>query len=200
MDESFWIMISALATAAMAIATFATFVMMKKQHKEAVRARLIFSIVRKDSDVYLKIANIGNSVATDIHIKFSQNFKDMLLADAQREKYASLEQTSFSIDAQEAKYYSIIPVEDSEAGGYFKFGEKERFTQTQVNEWHKMNDKVVFEISGTYYKNQKFHEQMSIYAFLNVGAVEINEVASVMRRQNEIFKGIKNELESIARR
>ena len=55
-------------------------------------------------------------------------------------------------------------------------------------------------MSGSYCGKYKFRERMSIYAFLNVGAVEINEVASVLRGQNEILRGIKHEAETIARK
>ena len=58
MCESFWIMLSAIASALMAIATFITIAITLKQNREAVRARLLFSIVRKDDAVYLKIANV----------------------------------------------------------------------------------------------------------------------------------------------
>ena len=60
MGENCWIMVSAIATAAMAVATFATLYFMNKQHKEAMQARLLLSIVFKDDTVFLKIANVGN--------------------------------------------------------------------------------------------------------------------------------------------
>ena len=59
----FWTMISAIATAVMALATFITIVITLWQIKENQRARLIFSIVRKDDYVCLKIENIGNSIS-----------------------------------------------------------------------------------------------------------------------------------------
>ncbi len=197
MCETFWIMISAIATALMAIATFITIAITLKQNREAIRARLLFSILRKDDAVFLKIANVGNSVATDIHIHFSRNFKEMLLADGLREKFESLEQISFSIDAKDAKYYKIIPTMDEDGGGFYTYGEKERFTQKDINEWHKRNDKIEFVVSGTYNGIYQFNERMSIYAFLNVGAVEINEVASVLRRQNELLKKIESALQPL---
>jgi len=190
-------MISAIATALMAIATFITIAITLKQNREAIRARLLFSILRKDDAVFLKIANVGNSVATDIHIHFSRNFKEMLLADGLREKFESLEQISFSIDAKDAKYYKIIPTMDEDGGGFYTYGEKERFTQKDINEWHKRNDKIEFVVSGTYNGIYQFNERMSIYAFLNVGAVEINEVASVLRRQNELLKKIESALQPL---
>ena len=76
-----WTMISAIATAAMAIATFVTIIISLWQNKESQRARLIFSIVRKDDYVCLKVENIGNTIASDIHMSFSQNFKEMLICD-----------------------------------------------------------------------------------------------------------------------
>lgn len=197
MCETFWIMISAIATALMAIATFITIAITLKQNKEAIRARLLFSIVRKDDAVFLKIANVGNSVATDIHIHFSQNFKEMLLADGLKEKFESLEQISFSIDAKEAKYYKIIPTMDEGDGGFYTYGGKERFTQKDINEWHKNFDEVEFVVSGSYNGTYQFNERMSIYGFLNVGAVEINEVASALRRQNELLKKIESSLQPL---
>lgn len=197
MCETIWIMISAIATMLMAIATFITIAITLKQNREAIRARLLFSIVRKDDAVFLKIANVGNSVATDIHIHFSRNFKEMLLADGLKEKFESLEQISFSIDAKDAKYYKIIPTMDEDGGGFYTYGEKERFTQKDINEWHKRNDKIEFVVSGTYNGIYQFNERMSIYGFLNVGAVEINEVASVLRRQNELLKKIESSLQPL---
>lgn len=199
MDGTCWIMISAIATAVMAVATFVTIIITLRQHKEAMRARLLFSIVFKDNDVFLKIANVGNSVATDIRIRFSQNFKEMLISNVHRERYESLEQMPFSIDARDVKFYAIIPAMCSDRD-FYVFGEKEHFTQKDVIAWHKKNDKVEFEVSGSYCGKYKFSERMSIYAFLNVGAVEINEVASVLRGQNEILRGIKHEVETIARK
>lgn len=38
---------------------------------------------------------------------------------------------------------------------------------------------------------------MSIYGFLNVGAVEVNEVASALRRQNELLKKIEKALKPL---
>ena len=197
MCETFWIMISAIATMLMAIATFITIAITLKQNREAIRARLLFSIVRKDDAVFLKIANVGNSVATDIHIHFSQNFKEILLADGIKEKFESLEQISFSIDAKDAKYYKIIPTMDEDDGGFYTYGGKERFTQKDINEWHKKFDKIEFVVSGTYNGTYQFNERMSIYGFLNVGAVEINEVASVLRRQNELLKKIESSLQPL---
>ena len=197
MCETFWIMISAIATALMAIATFITIAITLKQNKEAIRARLLFSIVRKDDAVFLKIANVGNSVATDIHIHFSQNFKEMLLADGLKEKFESLEQISFSIDAKDAKYYKIIPSMTDTYDRLYTYGGKEKFTQKDINEWHKKFDKIEFVVSGTYNGTYQFNERMSIYGFLNVGAVEINEVASVLRRQNELLKKIELSLQSL---
>lgn len=199
MNETCWIMISAIATAAMAVATFITIVITLKQQKEALRARLLFSIVLKDDSVFLKVANVGNSVATDIHIQFSQNFKDMLISNSHRERFESLEQTPFSIDAHDAKFYTIIPATDYRYGAEYSFN-GDRFSQRDVNEWHEKNNRVEFEVSGSYCGKYEFKERMSIYAFLNIGAVEINEVASVIRRQNEILKGIKNDVETIANR
>ena len=69
MSATFWITtISSIATALMAIGTFITIVITIKRNREALRARLIFAIVRKDDYVCLKVANVGNSVATNIHL------------------------------------------------------------------------------------------------------------------------------------
>lgn len=197
MSTDFWIMISAIATALMAIATFITIAITLRQNSENLRARILFSIVRKDDDVYLKIANVGNSVATDIHIQFSKSFKDMLLAHGLREKFESLECMPFSIDAKDSKYYKIIPAMAERTSGYYTYGDEEHFTQSDINEWHQQNDKVEFEVRGTYNGCYQFKEPMSIYSFLNVGAVEVNEVASVLRRQNELLKEIRNSLKPL---
>ena len=194
MCESFWIMLSAIASALMAIATFITIAITLKQNREAVRARLLFSIVRKEDDVYLKIANVGSSVARDIRIRFSQNFKDMLIVNSLRERYDSLEKTSFSIDAKDAKYYIIIPSMDRETGRWFVY-DKEKVSQNEINEWHKKYDKVEFSIGGTYNDQYDINERMSIYGFLNVGAVEINEVASALRIQNDLLRKIEKSLQ-----
>lgn len=194
MCTDFWIMISAIATALMAIATFITIAITLRQNREDVRARLLFSIVRKDEAVFLKISNVGNSVATDIHIQFSESFKDMLLANGLRDKFESLEKIPFSIDAKDSKYYKIIPAMDNN-DGYYTYGDTEGFTQTEINEWHKKHDRTEFVVSGFYNNSFKFKEHMSIYSFLNVGAVEINEVASVLRRQNELLKKIDKSLQ-----
>ena len=194
MCESFWIMLSAIASALMAIATFITIAITLKQNREAVRARLLFSIVRKEDDVYLKITNVGNSVARDIRIRFSQNFKDMLIVNSLRERYDSLEKTSFSIDAKDAKYYIIIPSMDRETGRWFVY-DKEKVSQNEINEWHKKYDKVEFLIEGIYNDRYDINERMSIYGFLNVGAVEINEVASALRIQNDLLRKIEKSLQ-----
>lgn len=193
MCESFWIMISAIASALMAVATFITIAITLKQNREVVRARLLFSIVRKEDDVYLKIANVGSSVARDIHIRFSQNFKDMLIVNSLRERYESLEKISFSIDAKDAKYYIIIPSMDKEIGRWFVY-DKEKVSQNEINEWHKKYDKVEFSITGTYNEGYDINERISIYGFLNIGAVEINEVASVLRIQNDLLRKIEKSL------
>ena len=196
MCESFWIMLSAIASALMAIATFITIAITLKQNREAVRARLLFSIVRKEDDVYLKITNVGNSVARDIRIRFSQNFKDMLIVNSLRERYDSLEKTSFSIDAKDAKYYIIIPSMDRETGRWFVY-DKEKVSQNEINEWHKKYDKVEFLIEGAYNDRYDINERMCIYGFLNVGAVEINEVASALRIQNDLLRKIENSLQPL---
>ena len=196
MCESFWIMLSAIASALMAIATFITIAITLKQNREAVRARLLFSIVRKEDDVYLKIANVGSSVARDIRIRFSQNFKDMLIVNSLKERYDSLEKISFSIDAKDAKYYIIIPSMDRETGRWFVY-DKEKVSQNEINEWHKKYDKVEFSIEGTYNDRYDIKERMSIYGFLNVGAVEINEVASVLRIQNDLLRKIEKSLQPL---
>lgn len=195
MCEIFWIMISAIASALMAIATFVTIAITLKQNREAVRARLLFSIVRKDDAVHLKIANVGNSVATDIQIQFSEEFKSMLISNELRDRYELLEQTLISIGAKDAKFYTIIPIFDDKERYYF-YGGKEKYIQKDINEWHRRYDKVEFELKGTYNKRYKFKERMSIYGFLNVGAVEINEVASVLRRQNDLLMDIKKSMQS----
>ena len=78
-SETIWVIISAIATALMAVVTGVTLIVTMKQHRDAMRARLLFSIVRKEDYVMLKVANVGNFIATDVHIHFSQNFHDMLL-------------------------------------------------------------------------------------------------------------------------
>ena len=196
MCESFWIMLSAIASALMAIATFITIAITLKQNREAVRARLLFSIVRKEDDVYLKITNVGNSVARDIRIRFSQNFKDMLIVNSLRERYDSLEKTSFSIDAKDAKYYIIIPSMDRETGRWFVY-DKEKVSQNEINEWHKKYDKVEFLIEGAYNDRYDINERMCIYGFLNVGAFEINEVASALRIQNDLLRKIEKSLQPL---
>lgn len=197
MCESFWIMISAIASALMAIATFITIVITLKQNTDAVRARLLFSIVRKDDNVYLKVANVGNSVATDIHMHFSKVFKKMLIAKTFKERFELIERTSISIDAKDSKFYMIIPAIDKDRGRDYIFGGNEHFTQTDVNKWHEQYDKVEFVVRGTYNGRYKFEEHMSIYGFLNIGAVEINEVASVLRIQNDVLRKIEKSLQPL---
>lgn len=193
MTDTFWIMVSAIATAVMAIATFVTIAITLHQNREAVRARLLFSIVHKDDYVLLKVSNVGNSVATNVQMHFSKNFHDMLMTDARREMFRNLENTAISIDAQKSKYYHIIPAFNSEYN-YFKDGDSEQYSLGEVKKWHREHNKEVFEISGKYNRRYHFRERLSIYSFLNVGAVEINEVAAVLHKQNEILNDIKKRI------
>lgn len=189
-SETIWIMISAIATALMAVVTGVTLIVTMKQHRDAMRAHLLFSIVRKEDYVMLKVANVGNSIATDVHIHFSQNFHDMLLTQYLKEKFALIEKTTLSIDAHDSKYYRIAPVASRKHDNY-KHGNGETYTQTDVNAWHKQNDKVKFEIFGKYCEKYYFRTTMSIYSFLNVGAVEQNDIAVAIREQNAILEEIK---------
>ena len=191
--DTFWIMISSIATAMMAIATFVTIAITLHQNREAVRARLLFSIVLKDDYVLLKVTNVGNSVATRVQIHFSKNFHDMLLTNARKEMFRNLENTAISIDAQESKYYRIIPAYNS-TYSFFNDGDSEQYSLGDVQKWHREHNKEVFEISGKYNGRYHFREKLSIYSFLNVGAVEINEIAAVLRKQNEVLKDIKKSI------
>lgn len=193
MCESFWIMISAIASALMAIATFITIAITLKQNREAVRARLLFSIVRKQHYVCLKVANVGNSVATDVRIRFSQNFKNIFLTNSMKENYTLLERMSLSIDAHDAKFYYIVPAFCTEGASY-ESSKGEKYDQEQVNEWHNQYDDVEFQILGSYCscsKKYKFQERISIHAFLNVAAVDENEIVELFRKQNTILKDVK---------
>ena len=196
MSATFWITtISAIATALMAIGTFITIVITIKQNREALRARLIFAIVRKDDYVCLKVANVGNSVATDIHIKFSQNLKDMLIVDTFKERFQMLERTSLSIDAHDAKYYRIVPISDKNAANYC-LGNKDRVNSQPVCDWHEQYKTVEFMVYGKYCGCYTFQEKLSIVSFLNVGAVETNEIAEVLRQQNEILRKLNKLLQT----
>lgn len=188
-----WTMISAIATAAMAIATFITICITIRQNRNAVRARLIFSIVRKQHYVCLKVANVGNSVATDVRIRFSQNFKNIFLTNSMKENYTLLERMSLSIDAHDAKFYYIVPAFCTEGASY-ESSKGEKYDQEQVNEWHNQYDDVEFQILGSYCscsKKYKFQERISIHAFLNVVAVDENEIVELFRKQNTILKDVK---------
>lgn len=188
-----WTMISAIATAAMAIATFVTICITIRQNRNAVRARLIFSIVRKQHYVCLKVANVGNSVATDVRIRFSQNFKNILLTNSMKENYTLLERMSLSIDAHDAKFYYIVPAFCTEGASY-ESSKGEKYNQELVNEWHDQYDDVEFQILGSYCscsKKYKFQERISIHAFLNVAAVDENEIVELFRKQNTILKDVK---------
>lgn len=188
-----WTMISAIATAAMAIATFITICITIRQNRNAVRARLIFSIVRKQHYVCLKVANVGNSVATDVRIRFSQNFKNIFLTNSMKENYTLLERMSLSIDAHDAKFYYIVPAFCTEGASY-ESSKGEKYNQELVNEWHNQYDDVEFQILGSYCscsKKYKFQERISIHAFLNVAAVDENEIVELFRKQNTILKDVK---------
>jgi hypothetical protein len=177
----------------MAIATFITIAITLKQNREAVRARLLFSIVRKQHYVCLKVANVGNSVATDVHIRFSQNFKNILLTNSMKENYTLLERMSLSIDAHDAKFYYIVPACCTEGASY-ESSKGEKYNQELVNEWHNQYDDVEFQILGSYCscsKKYKFQERISIHAFLNVAAVDENEIVELFRKQNTILKDVK---------
>lgn len=193
MCEAFWIMISAIASAAMAVATFITICITIRQNRNAVRARLIFSIVRKQHYVCLKVANVGNSVATDVRIRFSQNFKNIFLTNSIKENYTLLERMSLSIDAHDAKFYYIVPAFCTEGASY-ESSKGEKYNQELVNEWHNQYDDVEFQILGSYCscsKKYKFQERISIHAFLNVAAVDENEIVELFRKQNTILKDVK---------
>lgn len=188
----FWTMISAIATAVMALATFITIVITLWQIKENQRARLIFSIVRKDDYVCLKIENIGNSMARDISIRFSQNFRDMLISNRYRENFTSLEETSLSIAARDKKYYHIVPVKGINA--IYNLGDEKLVCKKEIDEWHEKFAKVKFKVSGKYCSCYKFEETMSIHAFLNVGTVDVDELVEQLKKQNEQLKHINSSL------
>lgn len=188
----FWTMISAIATAVMALATFITIVITLWQIKENQRARLIFSIVRKDDYVCLKIENIGNSMARDISIRFSQNFRDMLISNRYRENFTSLEETSLSIAARDKKYYHIVPVKGINA--IYNLGDEKLVCKKEIDEWHEKFAKVKFKVSGKYSSCYKFAETMSIHAFLNVGTVDVDELVEQLKKQNEQLKHINSSL------
>lgn len=194
--ETICIIVSAIATAVMAIVTGGTLIFAMKQHREAMRARLLLSIVRRENYVMLKISNVGNSIATDIHIHFSQNFYDMLFTQYLKEKFASIERIPLAIDVHDSKYYRIIPVKSTTEADY-KHGNGEKFTQKDVNVWHQKNDRIEFEITGNYCNQYYFYEKMSICSFLNVGAVEQNDIAVALREQNTTLKEIKKEINKI---
>lgn len=187
-----WTMVSAIATATMAIATFVTIIISLWQNKESQRARLIFSIVRKDDYVCLKVENIGNTIASDIHMSFSQNFKEMLICDRYRENYTLLEETSLSIAAHDKKYYHIVPVAGVNA--MYDLGDKKLVGPKDIDEWHKRYAKVKFRVSGKYCSRYKIAESMSIHAFLNVGAVDVDELLLQLKKQNEQLRYINSSL------
>ena len=196
MSATFWITtISSIATALMAIGTFITIVITIKQNREALRARLIFAIVRKDDYVCLKVANVGNSVATNIQIRFSQNLKDMLMVDTLKERFQLLERTPLSIDAHDAKYYCIVPICDKNAANYC-LGNNDRVNSQSVCDWHEQYKTVEFMVYGKYCGCYTFQEKLSIVSFLNVGAVETNEIAEVLRQQNEILRKLNKLLQT----
>lgn len=189
----FWTMISAIATAVMALATFITIVITLWQIKENQRARLIFSIVRKDDYVCLKIENIGNSMARDISIRFSQNFRDMLISDRYRENFTSLEETSLSIAARDKKYYHIVPVKGINA--IYNLGDEKLVCKKEIDEWHEKFAKVKFNVSGKYCSCYKFAETMSIHAFLNVATVDVDELVEQLKKQNDQLRQINSSLQ-----
>lgn len=185
-------MISAIATAVMALATFVTIIITLWQIKENQRARLIFSIVWKDDYVCLKVENIGNSIATDIRIRFSENFKEMLISNRYRENFTLIEETSLSIAAHDKKYYHIVPIAGINA--VYNLGDEKLVYKKDIDEWHEKFAKIKFKISGKYCSCYKFAETMSIHAFLNVGTVDVDELVEQLKKQNEQLKHINSSL------
>ena len=153
---------------------------LKRQWEEANRPRLMFGVVQWHGLFLLKITNVGNVVATDIKLKFEEEYLNSLFEGC-AETLRGLERP-FCIEAKGTKYYLI----GASKGGQLAV-ENRIISENEVNKWVDEHISDWIKITGSYGGKYFVTECFSIDMFLNKGIVYKDGIA-------ECLGGIKNGL------
>lgn len=147
---------------------------LKRQWEEANRPRLTFGVVRWHGLFLLKITNVGNVVATDIKLRFEEEYLSSLFERC-AEMLRGLERP-FCIEAKGTKYYLI----GASKGGQLAVGNK-IMSENEVDKWVDEHVSDLIKITGSYGGKYSVTECFSIEMFLNKGIVYEDSIAEYLR-------------------
>lgn len=190
-----WTAVSAVATLVMALATFITIRQNKKQLRELQRqwnetnrARLTFSIVVINGLYLLKITNCGTTTAYNISIKFKGNLIDNHFSDSIKERYYTMGDKPFCIEAGVSKHYYISPITGFESLTI----DGNRYNGAHIDKWLEEHKGDKISITGKYCDRYDISEEFSIDDFINGAMVVNNELVLALDR-------LKKSVDSIAK-
>lgn len=146
----------------------------RRQRKEDVRARLLFSIIEWQNMYMLKINNVGKEPAYDIIIKVTGEPIHGNLDKFVRTTFDKLSHIKFCIQAGKSVYYLISPSEHCKNNRNGLEGQEEHNSK-EIMDWLAKYDNKDINIVGRYCGKYVIDEHFSIREFLLYGSFEIKE-------------------------
>lgn len=176
-----WNALTAIGTILLAIATFVTIWQnrnqlseLKKQREEDIRARLDCSIIEWHNCYFLKIQNVGRSLAYNIQLKFAGNPIFTNPFRTLTEMYIELQNKKLMLSPGGKTFFLLIPKEQSQLEWTDK-NKKEGQPTENITDWIRKNENEKIELTGIYNDKYSIDIKMSIRDFLANGSVDVME-------------------------
>lgn len=195
LNASDWIQLAtAVGTVLLAIAAFWTLrqnkkqlhVLQNQQHEER-RARLSFEIIVFEHVHCIKIHNVGQESAYNVHLKFSGPFFDELFSPEIKKVFDNFDKESFCFAPGREAYIYLCPTKDDSINStHIIYGRQ--FSPNQINPWLEQHKHSLIKIEGQYCDRYDISESLTIESFTS--DVFIKYENSSTRALQQISKGI----------
>lgn len=194
LSTSDWIQLAtAVGTVLLAVAAFYTLRQNKKQlqvlhnqQHEGRRARLYFEIIAWEHIFCLKISNVGQEPAYNVHLKFSGPFFDEHLSPEVKKDFESCDTKTFCFAPGREVYIYLGPTKDNTNSTHIIHGRT--FSSDQTNAWIEKHKQSLIKIEGQYCDKYTISENLTIESFTSDGFLRYEDSSTCALQQ--ISKGI----------
>lgn len=174
-----WDAVTGIGTFLLAIVTVITvfqnrhqLLELKKQREEDTRARIDFSIIEWHNCYFVKIQNVGRSLAYNIKLKFAGKPIFTNPFRTLTELFIDLPNKKLMLSPDSKTYFLLVPKKESMLEWVDK---NEKQPTENLTEWIKQNENEKIEVTGTYNDKYPINIKMSIRDFLANGSVDVME-------------------------
>jgi hypothetical protein len=194
LNTSDWIQLAtAIGTVLLAIAAFWTLwqsrkqlhVLQNQQHEER-RARLSFEIIVFEHVHCIKIHNVGQEPAYNVHLNFSGPFFDELFSPEIKKAFESFSKKTFCFASGREAYIYLCPMIDDTNSTHIIYGRQ--FSANQINTWLEQHKHSLITIDGQYCDRYDISEHFTIESFTS--DLFLRHENSSTRALQQISKGI----------